>query len=218
MKKVLLTGLTAAMLSSASFAGEVTGYSDVTAGTPATAAAVNGNFQALISAINDNAQRIAVLEAATVNLQDSLTGATFSVFHIGGESEIYQDSNTAATTRGIGRWGGQGTITLNGDSTVTTGIGETGRHFDLESSGGVAFFVEDHQDPDTPTVGGSWALNGQTLSILFPGDTVPVDFTVAADGAIVVSGGGSASVDTVGTESWDTVENYFVVGVRLSAP
>lgn len=76
MKKLMLTGLTAVMLSTGAFASEVTGYTDATANTPATAADINANFAALIAAINDNNSRIAALEAGG-GASNDVTGKVF---------------------------------------------------------------------------------------------------------------------------------------------
>jgi len=58
-------GLTAgvlATLSAALIAGQVTGLTQFTAGSPAKAAEVNGNFAAVKTAVDDNHARIATLE------------------------------------------------------------------------------------------------------------------------------------------------------------
>ena len=65
MKKFILTGLTAALMSANVMASEVVEGTDTTvftADSPAVASEVNGNFAALIAAINDNSQRLDALE------------------------------------------------------------------------------------------------------------------------------------------------------------
>ena len=58
-----LTAGVAATLSATLIAGQVTGLIAFTAGTPAKASEVNGNFAAVKTAVDDNNARIAALEA-----------------------------------------------------------------------------------------------------------------------------------------------------------
>ena len=51
-------------MSATAIASEVTGYTAPESGQAATAAGVDANFQALISTINDNNERVSALEAA----------------------------------------------------------------------------------------------------------------------------------------------------------
>lgn len=82
MKKMILTGLTAAMMSASAMAAEVTGYTAPQSGAPATAAGVDANFQALITAINDNNTRIAALESEVAAAQSS---------DVSGKSYLYRE-------------------------------------------------------------------------------------------------------------------------------
>ena len=54
------------------YAGEVTIPNTFTAGTPAVASEVNGNFTAVKTAVDDNDGRIAALEAALATLQTTV--------------------------------------------------------------------------------------------------------------------------------------------------
>lgn len=67
-KIAFATGLVAGVLAAVSatlIAGQVSGLINFTAGTPARAADVNGNFNAVKTAVDDNHARIAALEASS---------------------------------------------------------------------------------------------------------------------------------------------------------
>lgn len=91
MKKLLPALFLASAVSAPALAGEVdaTAVNTFEAGTPAVAAEVNDNFAALISAINDNASRIAALEDA---IPDSIAGSWSMV---GLNLDLAADSGTA---------------------------------------------------------------------------------------------------------------------------
>jgi hypothetical protein len=60
-------------------AGEVTGLTPFTPGTPARAAEVNGNFGAVKTAVDDNHSRITTLETTTEGLQSSVSAAQATI-------------------------------------------------------------------------------------------------------------------------------------------
>lgn len=67
------------ILTSTTFADQVTGLASFTAGTPAKASEVNANFTAVKTAVDGNHARIAALEAAVANLQKALTTAQATI-------------------------------------------------------------------------------------------------------------------------------------------
>lgn len=184
MKKVLLTGLTAAMLSSASFAGEVTGYSDVTADTPATAAAVNANFAALIAAINDNSARIDALLSSSVSGKSYLyremtlfmagqrygNGTTFP----SGSTPVpggYARTNMVSAEVNV-TFNSNGTVDISGDDT------EVELWVNMDSNVG--------QQTSNFNVTGSWVQNGNVVTVDLGGGDI-FDFQVSTGGDVISS-------------------------------
>ncbi|EKF73879.1 hypothetical protein A11A3_11738 [Alcanivorax hongdengensis A-11-3] len=225
MKKIILTGLTAAVLSANAMAAEVTGYTAPQSGQPATAAGVDSNFQALISAINDNSQRLDALESASgtsASLEDKLSGASFHVTYMGSDTGNYK-SGQQSPQYGlyIQQYGGSSTITLNSDHTVTEVMQENSREIDPDKGECVQqtsgdYFCEHRVDdiegsPETAS-GGSWSLNGTTLSITFPADDSSTDVLVTLNGEVLIIKTGSGfSVDGDN----DDFDNSLAIGVRL---
>jgi hypothetical protein len=76
-KSILTIAVSAAFLAAAqpNLAGEVTGLTSFTAGTPAVASQVNGNFTAVKTAVDNNHARITTLEstAASPNITGNIT-------------------------------------------------------------------------------------------------------------------------------------------------
>jgi len=93
-------------------------------GTPAVAGEVNGNFQALIDAINDNAARLAALEAASSG-SNSVSGHTFELRQIGVMNRARPDEgNSFATTANLAQ---SYTVAFNSDGSLTlTGVENEG--------------------------------------------------------------------------------------------
>lgn len=87
-KLILRTALAACLFSGLSVAGEVNNGQVTTfvPNTTAKASEMNTTINALISAINDNASRIAALEG-TVSADNNLTGAIFCVYDLNNSVE-----------------------------------------------------------------------------------------------------------------------------------
>lgn len=213
MKKLMMTGLTLAMLSAgAASAATVTGYTAPVAGEAATAASVDDNFQALITAIDDNAARIADLESFDV------AGKTYEFrnigFIMGAERLASADpgaSPGSATSlfQGFVRLGifnTTGTITFNADGTnMAIDITE----FETE------MFVNPESDigpgPDFDggaaasfATNGTYTQNGAVVSVtlLDPQTQAAVDqFT-----AIVSKGANVFTITNQGTDQGSTTQ------------
>lgn len=211
MKKIILTGLTAAVLSANAMASEVTGYTAPQSGQAATAAGVNANFQALITAINDNNTRIAALEAAAgevADLETIVSGATYKLYFSGGIIEL--DDGGGAN---LERFGGSTDLTFNSDGSLSETFSEQGRFISLDANtcdeSGCSHYVDTWNDNETG--GGSWSVTGQTLNVVWS-DGGTEAFSLSSDGKIITAGGGSLD-EGDGTSG---LETFVAVGVRLA--
>ncbi|MDF1629076.1 MAG: hypothetical protein P1U78_04680 [Alcanivoracaceae bacterium] len=181
MKKVILTGLTAAMLATGAFASELTAGVDTTTfapSTPALAAEVNANFAALIDAINDNSQRLDVLEGV---VGDGSVAGTYTFIELA--VELAADSGTASSADGyseISTFSSSGSFTFDIAGTFTGTINEN-RSSLVDSQNGDCGSPEGCRlafDPDFGNTGseplsGTWVDDGSTVTLtLGPGDTV----------------------------------------------
>ncbi|MDX1802496.1 MAG: hypothetical protein R3292_00345 [Alcanivorax sp.] len=191
MKKVILAGLTAAVMSSTAMASDVTGYTAPVSGQAATAAGVDGNFQALISAINDNNARIAALEAQVAASQSKdVTGKTYLYRDLGlifaahryGTNTAFDATEPDAVPDGYARAGyymGAYTVTFNADHTLTM----TGQDTDVEMAVNASSDISQQKAPASGS--GTWTQSGNTLTIDL-GDG-PVNFEVTP-GAQMIAG------------------------------
>ena len=213
MKKVILTGLTAAVLSANAMAAEVTGYTAPQSGQAATAAGVDANFQALITAINDNNTRIAALEAASgevASLNDIVSGATYKLYFSGGIIEL--DDGGGAN---LERFGGSTDLTFNSDGSLSETFSESGRFISLDANTcdfeglNCSHYVDTWNDNETG--GGSWSVTGQTLNVIW-GDGGSEAFSLSSDGKVITAGGGNLD-EGDGTSG---LETFVAVGVRLA--
>jgi hypothetical protein len=226
MEKVILTGLTAAVMSATAMASEVTGYTAPQSGQAATAAGVDANFQALISAINDNNDRIAALEDAAGtggSLEDKISGATFNIVYLGSIIGTYQDQSSSNYGYLEG-FAGSSLLTLETDGTITEVWQEALREIGLErvsdcvevtdefggSYSECSHAVYDEESGPETNSGGAWQLNGNVLSVTFPGEDSSEDFMVTMSGEVLVLGSGGHEVDG----NNDDYENSMAIGVR----
>ena len=230
MKKVILTGLTAAVMSATAMASEVTGYTAPESGQAATAAGVNANFQALIAAINDNNERITALEDAAGTpsaLLEKISGATYTISYLGSVIGTYADALSPHKGAYLEGFGGRSVITFETNGTLTELYQESGREIDFEdgecteSEPGTfncEHRVEDFTDGPETFTGGSWELEGNTLSVTFPEEDGAEEFIVALDGEILVlsSAGFETESDEFGTN--DDYVHSLAVGVRTGEP
>ncbi|MGB1464947.1 MAG: hypothetical protein ACPG8O_01190 [Alcanivorax nanhaiticus] len=213
MKKIILTGLTAAVLSANAMAAEVTGYTAPQSGQAATAAGVDANFQALITAINDNNTRIAALEAASgevASLNDIVSGATYKLYFSGGIIEL--DDGGGANME---RFGGTADLIFNNDGSLNETFSEQGRFISLDANScdfegqNCSHYVDTWNDNETG--GGSWSITGQTLNIIWS-DGGSEAFSLSSDGKVITAGGGNLD-EGDGTSG---LETFLAVGVRMA--
>lgn len=233
MKKAMLIGLTAAICSPAVMASEVTAGVDTTEfspNTPALASEMNANFAALIAAINDNSQRLDALEGAgPVDLSEVVAGSSYLVVFTGNLSEIYNDGPSPYQGVSLEHFGGTSLITFHEDNTLEELINEGARFMNLEKEqncdefgDGCEHFTETNVSEDEANgPGGNWSVNGQTLTVLWPGDS-PGDeevFTLSENGSTLVLGGYGEDSFTEGNGSvTEELETFMAIGVKVPTP
>jgi len=131
------------------------------AGQPACAEEVNQTIQALVAAVNDNAARVAELEAQladqSLGLEDTISGAVFRIYSL--ESGLGSDSSTSAagpspkvagTTGRLAHWMYAESIdlVLNDDGTLT---GSTADFQEVEHSL-ETYATHDVDSPNVPDI------------------------------------------------------------------
>ena len=139
-------------------------------GTPAVAQEVNGNFQALINAINDNAARLASLEASNQD-SNSVSGKTYQLNSIGiinrGDAANY--SSTANLTA-------QYTFTFNSNGTFQVNGTENDAALNTDNNE-LTLLIRN----DPVSLSGTWVQTGSTITT-----SEDFSFTVSADGSVIV--------------------------------
>jgi len=127
MKQTILSSIIAVLLTvtiQPCIAGEVTGLLNFTSGTPARAGEVNGNFQATKTAVDDNHQRIAALEATNATLLSRIAAleaklASVSVITHNGQPTVRFEGVNVQVVNGMNTTG-----TANGTGNLIVGYDE----------------------------------------------------------------------------------------------
>ena len=205
MKKRCLTLILSGLISAGAIADTVN-ESNVTtfqAGTPAVAAQVNTTIQALITAINDNATRIAALEEAAPS--NSVVGKTYSLKQIG---VLFRGNNTDYAT--VGNTSQTYTLTLNANMSFTLVGSENEGEVGITGNT-IAFCNGDCPVDET----GTYSQTGSVVTLTF-GDASTAEFTVANNASVVI-----LSEFTYGTEddmpAYTRTESSLVVGVETTS-
>lgn len=190
------------------------------AGETASAEDVNGNFAALISAINDNASRIAALEAGGGtggSISNSVAGHTYFVFSL---SQIHRANTNTGDQRNyqsVGHNVASGTITFGLDGTATVSFSENETELGLFSG-----FVETpdpviilegnlNQFGPNPFSGTpSFTQDGETVEVVLgPDDSLVTK--VSADGMIMTN----ADLAVFTEQGFNGSESAIFVGIRI---
>jgi len=224
--------------------GQVTEFE---AGQPACAADVNQTIQALITAVNDNAARVAELEAALRNahrpLQDMVSGSTYKFYSqtVGnGADEQYTSGpnpefDIAGTTQGaLALWSyyevGEVVLNDNGTASLTTDNHERELYLTTFGTNYVGDLsttlvsqvdlINDLDDTQVSVESGTWVLSGQTLTLTFGAgeDEEEAVFTVSPDGESLMMGGKETENLSYGSTTIPLLEGSFAMGVRVNPP
>jgi len=143
-----------------------------TAGTPARAAEVNGNFQALAAAIDALAARVNKLEGGATTDADDTGTDNLSILQVGIDVET---PPRPADVEGISY---NGSVTFNADHTFTSV--NTGHRNDVTGP-----------SPDDGTFTGTWSLANNQITFTVAGQTPRILYCAAACRVLFASTWGS---------------------------
>jgi hypothetical protein len=216
MKKNNVLALISPIFALSAFADPVDNAQITTfqSGTPATAADINQNFQALIDAINDNAVRIAQLEAAARipgrTLLEQVSGSVYQFYvselGTGTASALNGTSPNQSSNKALYLWafGEQGTLTFNTDGTLSFSSNFREREIEVTTQGSYDGSVtpayeqvntvkieKSLDDTDTAAEVGTWSLSGQDLTFITDGESTVLK--VSPDGETLMLGESSDS-------------------------
>lgn len=227
-KKILL-GIAVFSATFGSIAGEVDSNQIVTfsSGTPALASEVNSNFDVLIAAINDNAQRLTALEEAAsssdqpADLMELLTGASFKLVGIDSKLEAGSYNNQPHIGSQLETF--SQSITLLDGGTFISGAGNyKQREVSFLPS---AFCCGDDANEEFPesTSTSTWTLSGNILTLFFNEDEDGINefqFIVSQDANILIfNTPGRFNVDSGFDEGTPFEDDDFIasiiIGVRV---
>lgn len=200
VKNMILAGAISTLMTGAAIAGEVGSVTTFSANTPAVASQVNANFDALITAINDNNSRIAALEAAAPT--NNVSGKTYALEQIG---ILLRGNNSDYITAG----------NLSQSYTLTLSASNTFSFTGTENEGeiGLNGTVTRWEDNTAISATGTWAQSGNTLTLTFE-DLSTVAFTVASNGGVVL-----LNEYTYGVEddqpTFTRTESSLIIGVEI---
>lgn len=228
-KHMILAGAVATVFAGSAVAAEVGQVTTFTSGTPAVAAEVNANFQALISAINDNNSRIATLEAAQA-ASDSVSGRYYKLRDMGWIMAAHRVGQTQDMPVGdysvqdgfarIGFYHGNLDIHFNANGTFTL----TGADFDAEmfvnSSSEIGAVAADVSET------GTWVQDGHDVTLTFTaeqGQEPEVFPLTASKGAQILNANDGNLREITQDEFAPTVylheyEGSFLIGIEVDAP
>jgi len=203
MKKLMLAHVIATMLlvpAQAVLAADVTGLTTFSAGTPAVASQVNGNFTAVKSAVDNNHARITTLETSpsiTGNIR--LVGSTATAGNILKNGVPFlHDFGTSNTFLGEGA----GNFTMSGN--FSTGIGvsalsDNSTGFNNTAIGADALQLNTNGSNNTAS--GTFALQNNTLGSqnTASGRSALRDNTIGINNTAI--GSGALRLNTTGTDN-----------------
>ena len=194
MKARNLLGLVAAVtFCGTASAGEVGAVTTFSAGAAAKAAEVNGNFDALIAAIDDNAQRIAALETP----DNSVSGHSYSLHYAG--TFLAAEVDTGDGVRDfadVEHYVGE--ATLNFSAADNTGDGSAsdvaGANVSVGNGGGIGFNGDGSEPTEALTF--TWSQTGNVVTVNIDGESETLTFVASEDGSLLVGRGTDSGTDT----------------------
>jgi len=227
MKKVFALATALTLSSSLLIAGTVNSenVTTFTAGSPARAADVNSTIQALVSAINDNASRIAALEDSAPD--SSVAGNTYQLRSMNSMVAVGESNSDGDGVSYPNPQGNDFANISNGSLSATLTFNDTGASGSLtiDANNDKTYEVntpfnklQDFSDGASETTPLTFTQTGNTVTVTFDegnGDTFVVDFLISADGSLLI-----AAVTEVGATTFDDGsdgEEAFVellIGVR----
>lgn len=181
-------------------------------GTPALAGEVNSTMQALITAIDDNASRIAAMETTQASLvPGDLTNNIYCFVGldsaIGAGDPDPVSGNGAYALAGTGKSIGQLTFT---SSTQATFAESSNEFADLILPNNTLSVFSDPPENETFT----WTLSNNRLSLTVPGEPA-IEMFVTPDANVLIAV--FTETDRTSDDSGDIFDATLMVGVRASS-
>jgi hypothetical protein len=153
------------------------------AGAAAKASEVNGNFQALLTGINDLNTRVGRLESATLAAAD--VAGSYRVFGL--QTGVQPSGPGLVETITY-----VGTVTVAANGTYTGSLTENAHDLSWSNTASGVVTSRTSRSP-TDTLGGTFALSGTRLTLNTFGGTGPFEFYGAAGARILVGASAGAS-------------------------
>lgn len=231
--KTTVFGLTAGIMmfgSSMVYASPVTIPNTFTSGTPAVAADVNANFDAVAAGVNDNDSRIttnngsistnasdiAALDARIAALESA---GTMSVASLNGTYKLFSLDNGTGYHQDAGGFVADDNDVITEDASITfDGAGNFSGTIDngadlarvTDSTGAPTYTLT---DTSGTVLGGTYTVSGSTVTLNFttPGVSTETAY-LAADTNVFIMHSATAEVGT----GWEFYSTYIRVGVKLA--
>lgn len=190
---------------------DTTAVTTFQSGTPALASEVNGTVQALISAIDDNAARIAALEAANTLTPASVEGSTYCIMSVTGSVGAGDPDPVSGVGQWLGTAAGQSKYSLTFTSSTQATFATLSDVF-YEALAPNNVMVDAGDSPSSETV--TWTLVGNALTLTFPGPD-NVSALISSDGNVLVAG--FSELDRASDNSGNWFLADLLVGVRAAS-
>lgn len=228
VKHMILASAIATVFAGTAVAAEVGSITTFQSGQAAQASQVNGNFQALITAINDNNSRIAALEAAQA-ASDSVSDKYYKFRDMGWILAAHKNSAADTQMPGnglgvadgfarVGFWVGIADLHFASDGTFTI----SGVDVDVEMFANSSSDIGMEQEDFVGT--GTWVQQGNTLTVTFDveeGEEPDVaEFAVSKGGVALIGAhiGLRDIIPAFGGNYQHEYEGGVVMAVQVDAP
>lgn len=205
-RMIKTAALLGTLASANAFAGEVNANAVVefSSGSVARASEVNGNFSALISAINDNAARIADLESSAPSADVEGHVYRFIEIEVGVEGENGNSEPQSNARNRVFFWSNAGTLSFSGGTVSVAGDQAVEAVVERTNNG---VFAETISEVDSPS--GTFTQSGSEVAVAIDGDNFT--FHVSADGSVMVA----RVLDIIPAGSVTGADANMIIGVRV---
>ncbi|PCJ12340.1 MAG: hypothetical protein COB04_17885 [Gammaproteobacteria bacterium] len=199
MIKHSIFSITLLLASSTLLAGQAS-VTPFNGGETATASSVNASFNALITAINDNDARIAVLEAAATN--DDVGDRTYLLSQMG--TILRGDGELSFTT--VGTTSQSFTLGISSNGSFNLAGVENEAELNIASPS-----INTFLSPVNVNETGTWTQSGPSVTLTFT-DLSTVTFQTSLNGRVLIANDFSIGFDGPTTERG---ESSIIIGVEV---